>query len=57
MHVWMQGALNSGLANFFVAWCAGLKGPVFVASFCPLGPLFATILEMALFGNYVHGGR
>ncbi|OVA11067.1 Drug/metabolite transporter [Macleaya cordata] len=51
LNILVGGALNSGLANFFVAWCAGLKGPVFVASFSPLGLLFTTILETLFLGH------
>ncbi|RWR96829.1 WAT1-related-like protein isoform X1 [Cinnamomum micranthum f. kanehirae] len=39
LNIFIGGALNSGLANFFVAICARLKGPVFVSSFSPLGPV------------------
>lgn len=53
----VQGALNSGLANFFLAICARLKGPVFVSSFSPLGLLFATILESIFLGHQLSTGR
>ncbi|XP_026448378.1 WAT1-related protein At4g01440-like [Papaver somniferum] len=56
LNIVVGGALNSGLANFFVAWCAGLKGPVFVASFAPLGLLFTTILETIFLGQTMGTG-
>ncbi|KAK9154963.1 hypothetical protein Sjap_002443 [Stephania japonica] len=56
LNIFVGGALNSGLANFFVAWCAGLKGPVFVASFSPLGLLFTTILEFLFLGHSLSSG-
>ncbi|MCL7021851.1 hypothetical protein MKW94_028297 [Papaver nudicaule] len=56
LNIVVGGALNSGLANFFVAWCAGLKGPVFVASFSPLGLLFTTILETIFLGQTMGTG-
>ncbi|KAJ8627863.1 hypothetical protein MRB53_021170 [Persea americana] len=36
---------NCGLANLFMTWCASVKGPIFVASFPPLGLVFTTIFE------------
>ncbi|XP_058094121.1 WAT1-related protein At4g01450-like [Magnolia sinica] len=56
LNIFIGGALNSGLANFFVAWCARLKGPVFVSSFSPLGLLFTTILESIFLGHTMHAG-
>ncbi|PIA48541.1 hypothetical protein AQUCO_01400852v1 [Aquilegia coerulea] len=56
LNILVGGALNSGLANFFVAWCAGLKGPVFVASFSPLGLLFTTILDTLFLGQGMNAG-
>ncbi|KAK1312981.1 WAT1-related protein [Acorus calamus] len=49
----MLGALNSGLANLFVAWCAGLKGPVFTAAFSPLGLIFTTLLETVFLHHHM----
>ncbi|KAJ8615824.1 hypothetical protein MRB53_035196 [Persea americana] len=56
LNIFIGGALNSGLANFFVAICARLKGPVFVSSFSPLGLLFATILESIFLGHQLSAG-
>ncbi|KAF5202395.1 Wat1-related protein, partial [Thalictrum thalictroides] len=56
LNILVGGALNSGLANFFVAWCAGLKGPVFVASFSPLGLLFTTIIDILFLGHRMNAG-
>ncbi|XP_068664644.1 WAT1-related protein At3g18200-like [Aristolochia californica] len=56
LNIFIGGALNSGLANFFVAWCAGLKGPVFVASFSPLGLLFTTVLDTIFLGHSIETG-
>ncbi|KAG9447085.1 hypothetical protein H6P81_013213 [Aristolochia fimbriata] len=56
LNIFIGGALNSGLANFFMAWCAGLKGPVFTASFSPLGLLFTTILETLFLGHGIEIG-
>ncbi|KAJ8615823.1 hypothetical protein MRB53_035195 [Persea americana] len=45
-----------GLANLFITWCAGMKGPIFVASFPPLGLVFTTIFETVFLGEALHVG-
>ncbi|KAL5990986.1 hypothetical protein ACLOJK_011892 [Asimina triloba] len=50
------GVFYCGVANLFTTWCAGVKGPIFVASFAPLGLVFTTILEMAFLGDSLYYG-
>ncbi|KAK1267033.1 WAT1-related protein [Acorus gramineus] len=54
LNIFIGGALNSGLANLFVAWCAGLKGPVFTAAFSPLGLIFTTLLETVFLHHHMY---
>ncbi|XP_068665827.1 WAT1-related protein At4g01440-like [Aristolochia californica] len=46
----------NGLSNLFITWCATLKGPTFIASFSPLGLLFATALETLFLGQTLYMG-
>ncbi|KAL5979654.1 hypothetical protein ACLOJK_019565 [Asimina triloba] len=47
----LQAIFNSGLACLIVAWCAALKGPLFIASFTPLCLVFTTVFETAFLGQ------
>ncbi|KAL5990983.1 hypothetical protein ACLOJK_011889 [Asimina triloba] len=55
-NVLFGGVFCCGMTNLFTTWCAGVKGPIFVASFAPLGLVFTTILEMAFLGDSLHCG-
>ncbi|KAL5990979.1 hypothetical protein ACLOJK_011885 [Asimina triloba] len=55
-NVLFGGVFCCGVASLFITWCAGVKGPIFVASFAPLGLVFTTILEMAFLGDSLYYG-
>ncbi|KAH9609143.1 hypothetical protein KSS87_002369 [Heliosperma pusillum] len=38
------------------AWCMGLKGPMYVAEFKPLGLFWACLIGLSLFGSSLHFG-
>ncbi|XP_058094112.1 WAT1-related protein At4g01440-like isoform X2 [Magnolia sinica] len=45
-----------GLSNLFTTWCAGVKGPIFVASFAPFGLVLTTVLEIIFLGDTLYLG-
>lgn len=58
MHVKLcQAIFYGGLVNLIITWCAGVKGPIFVASFSPLGLVFTTIFETVFLGDALDVGR
>ncbi|XP_058094120.1 WAT1-related protein At3g18200-like [Magnolia sinica] len=51
LNIFFGAIFNSGLSNLLITWCASRKGPIFVASFPPLGLVFTTILEIVCLGD------
>ncbi|XP_068666576.1 WAT1-related protein At4g01440-like [Aristolochia californica] len=56
LNIFFGAVCYNGLSNLFITWCATVKGPTFIASFSPLGLLFATLLETLFLGQTLHMG-
>ncbi|KAL5990971.1 hypothetical protein ACLOJK_011877 [Asimina triloba] len=51
LNIFFGGVLNSGIGIFIFAWCARVKGPLFVAVFAPLTLLFTAVAEILFLGQ------
>ncbi|KAG9447084.1 hypothetical protein H6P81_013212 [Aristolochia fimbriata] len=56
INIFFGAVCYNGVSNLFVTWCATVKGPTFIASFSPLGLLFATLLETIFLGHSLYMG-
>ena len=53
----MQAFLGTGALMYLQAWCAEMKGAVFVAMWSPLALIFTIICSSLFLGEAVHLGR
>ncbi|XP_058094118.1 WAT1-related protein At3g18200-like [Magnolia sinica] len=56
VNIFFGALFYCGLSNLFTTWCAGVKGPIFVASFAPFGLVLTTILEIIFLGDTLYLG-
>jgi hypothetical protein len=53
----VQGFVVTGVSYYLQAWCADMKGPVFLAVWTPLCFVFTIFCSSFFLGEIVHLGR
>lgn len=53
---YLQGVISSALYFGLMTWAISRVGPLFVASYIPVQPVFATILALIFLGSTVYLG-
>uniref|UniRef100_A0A2P2KA21 WAT1-related protein At3g28050-like isoform X1 n=1 Tax=Rhizophora mucronata TaxID=61149 RepID=A0A2P2KA21_RHIMU len=56
-HILVQAVFGNLVTFVVMAWCIVKKGPVFVATFKPLGIAIAALLGVFFLGDTLHVGR